>query len=89
MERSEETAPAAWIVYPRWTSGSTLVLEEIGKAEGFMQLATNAFNYELLGEAAFAAARGLLDTSRCFRLIYSDLEQAVTALTSLADGDER
>lgn len=81
------TAPAKWIVFPRWVAGAALQLEEIPKAEGFMLLATNAFNYELLGEPAFLAARNLVDHARCFRLVYSDLEAAVAALTRLADGD--
>lgn len=85
--RSAEPAPAAWLVFPRWIAGAPLTLEEMSKSEGFMQLATNAFNYELLGETAFDTVRELVSGSRCFRLVYSDLEQAVAALTRLADSD--
>lgn len=83
--RAGETAPAAWIVYPRWEAGARLVLEEIPKSEGYLQLATNAFNYEMLGEAGFTTARGLVDGTRCFRLMYSDLDEAVAALDAVAD----
>lgn len=85
VARAQERAPAAWLVFPRWQEGAALGLEEIPKSEGYMQLATNAFNYEMLGEAGFTTARDLVDGARCFRLVYSDLEEAVGALTALAD----
>ena len=50
-------------------------------------LATNAFNYELLGEAAFRTVRELIRGARCYRLVYSDLEEATTRLNDLADQD--
>jgi HprK-related kinase A len=87
--RAQETAPAAWVVYPKWSPGEALALERLDKADGFMQLATNAFNYEMLGESAFMTVRALMSAVDCHRLIYSDLEQAVTALSALADGDSR
>jgi len=88
VERAAETARAAWIVFPRWIAGASLALEPISKIEGFMQLATNAFNYELLGEHAFVAVRDTVASARCFRLAYSDLGTAVTALTQMADEDD-
>lgn len=85
---ASRTATAAWLVFPRWEEGAPLTLEEIPKSEGYMQLATNAFNYEMLGEAGFATARDLIEGTRCFRLVYSDLEAAVARLTALADGHD-
>ena len=87
VARAAETAPAAWVAFPRWIAGSALRLEEIPAAEGFRQIATNAFNYELLGEQGFDTVSGLLDAARCYRLVYSDLDEAVAALTQLADSD--
>lgn len=86
VARAQETAPAAWIVFPRWEAGAALALEEIPRSEGFMQLATNAFNYEMLGEAGFDTARGLVEATRCYRLVYSDLDEAVAELDALAAG---
>ncbi|HQX48181.1 MAG TPA: HprK-related kinase A, partial [Steroidobacteraceae bacterium] len=83
VARARETAPAAWIVFPRWEAGATLSLEEMPKSAGYMQLATNAFNYEMLGEPGFETARGLVDGARCYRLVYSDLDEAVAALGAL------
>jgi HprK-related kinase A len=87
VARADEAAPARWIVFPRWSRGVPLTLEDIGPGEGFMQLATNAFNYELLGEPAFDTVGRVVASSRCLRLVYADLERAVDALTRLADHD--
>ncbi|HEY8506702.1 MAG TPA: HprK-related kinase A [Steroidobacteraceae bacterium] len=87
VERAQQTASVAWIVFPRWSAGAQLSLEEIDKAEGFLQLATNAFNYELLGASAFETVREVVDRSRCFQLVYSDLNQAIEVLDALADAD--
>jgi hypothetical protein len=52
-----------------------------------MRLATNAFNYEVLGIAGFATVRQVVNASRCFRFSYSNLDEAVARLTTLADKD--
>ena len=85
---SDQTAPAKWIVFPRWRPGVPSSLTEVSKGEGFMFLATNAFNYELLGEAAFQTVTGLIDQARCFRFEYSDLDDAVAMLTDFANRDD-
>lgn len=74
---------AAWVVFPRWRQGAALELVEIPKAEAFMQMAINAFNYELLGEPAFDALRGIVAQARCFSLNYSQLDEAIAALDAL------
>ena len=89
VERADETAAAGWIVFPRWRAGADLEFSEAPKAEAFMQLATNAFNYEIVGEPAFEATRGLVDGARSFHLVYSDLEEAIAALTEMSDRDAR
>lgn len=87
VARSAETAPAGWVVFPRWAAGVTLALRELPKAEAFMRLATNAFNYDKHGEAGFESLRLVIDGSRCFSLAYSNLAEAVETLTRLADDD--
>ena len=48
-------------------------------------LATNAFNYEMLGELAFGAVQRLVTTAKCYRLVYSDLADAVPLLSEIAN----
>jgi HprK-related kinase A len=87
IERAQELAPAKWLIFPQWVADCEQSLQEIPKAEGFMLLATNAFNYEMLGETGFETVRGLIEGVRCYRLTYSDLATAVAALNALADSD--
>ena len=88
VDRVHETAAVRWIVFPRWQSGAALRLSPMTRELGLITLAGNAFNYELLGDDGFATLCRVLDSARCFSLVYSDLEQAIGALTSLADSDD-
>lgn len=87
VERAGEPAPARWLVFPRWQAGARQELDEVLPSEAFMRLATNAFNYEMHGERGFATVRDLVAGSRCFRLVYSDLDAAIAALDRLSDED--
>jgi HprK-related kinase A len=80
-------APVRWIVFPQWSAGAGLAFEEVAKADAFMMLATNAFNYEMLGELAFSAVRRLVVGAQCFRLLYSDLDRAIELLDRVAGAD--
>lgn len=87
VARAGQAADARWIVFPRWRADARLSLEEVPRAEALMRLATNAFNYEMLGESAFETVRDLVGTTRCFRLVYSNLDEAIAALDALARDD--
>jgi HprK-related kinase A len=82
--RQAETAAVGHIVFPRWEARASLSLEPLSKQEGYMMLAMNAFNYELLGESGFRTACDVVAASTCHRLVYSDLDDAVTCLGRLA-----
>ena len=88
VQEAGKTATASWIVFPRWVPDSECRLTELPKTEGFMLIASNAFNYELLGEAGFETVAGLIDTTRCFEFVYSDLNVAVDALTDFTSRDD-
>lgn len=85
--RQHIPAPARWVVFPRWEAGASLSLAPLSKVESFMLLAMNAFNYELLGEVAFRTVGDVLNDAACFRLVYSNLDEAVGRLNELADND--
>jgi HprK-related kinase A len=85
IARSSETAKAGWIVFPRWVSGAALRLEPLPDAEAFLLLASNSFNYEVLGEKSFQAAAGLIKSCRCYKLTYSDFDSAIDAMNALTD----
>ncbi len=84
VKRATEGALARWLVFPRWVAGSPLQLEPIPQAQAFMELAMNAFNYELLGLDAFETVRGIVDQADCYRLRYSNLDEAIAAMSMLS-----
>lgn len=85
----DEAATPAFIVFPRWQQGARLSLVELPPSEGFMQLATHAFNYEALGQQGFETVRDLVRRCRCFQLVYSDLAEALVNLNRLVDADAK
>ena len=87
VRRQHEPAEARWLVFPSWQRDAKLELREVPRIDGFVQVATNAFNYEIHGAAGFETVRDLVGACRGFRLTYSNLEEAVEALTAMADED--
>jgi HprK-related kinase A len=84
IEAAHQTGRIRWIVFPRWVAGASLACLQVNKFDAFMALATNAFNFEVLGEQAFTAVRDIVDEARSYRLSYSNLDEAVEAVNSLA-----
>ena len=83
--RQHETAEARWLIFPKWQRDAGLELREVPRIDGFVQVATNAFNYEIQGAAGFETVRDLVASCGCYRLTYSSLHEAVDVLTTLAD----
>lgn len=85
IERSDESAKARWIVFPKWSANASLQLEPLPQSEAFLLLASNAFNYEVLGETAFDAVTSLVRNCECRKLVYSGFDSALAALDELTD----
>lgn len=81
----EKTAKARWIFFPKWVNNAKTNIESISDAEAFMLLASNAFNYEVLGETGFRAVAQLISDCRCYKLVYSDLEDVTQTLQNMVD----
>ena len=87
--RANETAEASLIVFPRWEKDAPLRIDPMQQSQSFLMLATNAFNYEVLGETAFRSVERLVRECPCYSLVYSDLDEAVTALSQLLEDHDR
>jgi HprK-related kinase A len=87
VRRQSELAPARWLVFPRWQAGSRLEPTRLSKSRSLMALATNAFNYDLLGEQGFCTAREIVNACDALSLVYSDLGEAIALLDELVEGD--
>lgn len=86
IARAGEPAPIRWAVFPRFTPGSQTRLTDIPRADTFMALVDNAFNYSLLAERGFETLADVVEGLAGYHLSYSDLEHAIDTLNQLADG---
>lgn len=83
VARAAETALPAWVVFPRFEAGAAITAEPMPRADTFMQLAQNCFNYSLLGAEGFTALAGLVGRSQGYRFRYGVLDEALAFFDSL------
>jgi HprK-related kinase A len=84
VRRMLEAAVPRWIVFPQYVAGAEPELTPKPKAETFIEIARNAFNYSTLGETGFDIVRRLIDRCDCYTFSYSRLEDAVSIFEKLA-----
>jgi HprK-related kinase A len=85
VRRQHETTRAGWVIFPKWEAGATTQLTPRSRAQTFMFLAQNAFNYSHLGADGFRVGSTLIDQTTCYDFRYSQLHEAVAAFDRLAD----
>lgn len=79
------TARPAWIVFPRYVPGSEAQWIEMPRAQAFMELVDNAFNYDVHGRRAFDTLVRIAESAACREFRYSRLDEAVPIFSALAD----
>ena len=84
VRRATETAVPAWIVLPRYVEGAESRLTPLSKARAFMQLADNAFNYDVHGKLGFETVGNVIDRCNCYEYSYSRLADAESVFSRLA-----
>ncbi len=75
----------AWVIFPKYQAGSITKLEKKSKAQTFMGVAQNAFNYTVLGSEGFDTLGRLIDGCDCYDFCYSDIDEAIETFQSLLD----
>lgn len=85
VARAAEPARPAWVIFPTYTAGAAPTLAPLRRADAFMQLAANAFNYTVLEQAGFDALGDIIDQSACYRFSYSALDDAIETFAQLAE----
>jgi len=83
VRRRHAPAQPGAFVLPQWQAGAATQLEPVDAHALFGALAFNAFNYRVLGPDGFDAVVRLVHAARGWRLVYSDLDEAVAALDAL------
>lgn len=74
----------AWIVFPKYVADSDAVLTLHPKADAMVQVATNAFNYNVAGLKGFNLLSRIVDETESYDFHYSHLEEAVEIFDQLA-----
>ncbi|MEX1198509.1 MAG: HprK-related kinase A [Pseudohongiellaceae bacterium] len=85
VARAAESVPIRWAVFPRFTPGSKTRLAAVPRADSFMALVDNAFNYSLLAERGFDTLADVVEGLDGYQLVYGDMEHAITTLNQRAD----
>lgn len=83
VERNDQTALPAWILFPRYESGATTSVSALRKADVFMRLIENSFNYSILREKGFDTLSALVSRSSSYEAHYSDLEDIIRHIDDL------
>lgn len=78
-QRHQVARPGA-IVLPKWSAGAATRFEPLPENVVFPALAFNAFNYGTLGAVGFRGALQLVRQCAAWRLVYSDLDEALATL---------
>lgn len=83
--RQHEAVRPGWVIFPKWEADADTQLTPRSKAQTFMFLAQNAFNYSHLGADGFRVGTALIEKVACYDFHYSQLKEAVAAFDRLAD----
>ncbi|HKQ61396.1 MAG TPA: HprK-related kinase A [Candidatus Polarisedimenticolaceae bacterium] len=77
VERARVPAEPAWIAFPHFSPGAPASIRPVTRAEAFLRVAENAFNYSLLGQAGFDTLAGVIDGCSCCELRYGSLAEGM------------
>jgi HprK-related kinase A len=84
--RVNEPVRATWIVLPNYLAKAPSELAPHSRANAFMLIAEQSFNYDLQGAQGFEAIGRLVDSSSCYQFTYSSLDDAVRVFGELLEG---
>jgi len=81
--RVQEFASPAWVIFPKYASGAKARLEDRSKADTFIEVGKNSFNYSIHGKNGFDCLARLIDACDCYDFTYSDLNEALSLFAAL------
>ena len=79
-----ERVPPAWIIFPTYRADAPATLTRVPRAQAFMKLMGQTFNYAVHGREGFAAMADLIEACDCYDFSYSQLDEAVALFDRLA-----
>ena len=85
VQRSQEEAIPAWVVFPQYQTGAAAQMTPQPKATAFMKIAENTFNYSMMGLPGFKSIAQLVDCCDCYDFTYSNLDEAISIFHALSE----
>lgn len=85
LSRVDVPARARWIIYPRFVAGGSTEVTRRSRASSLVDLARNAFNFSLQGEAGFDRLCHLVQDCECADFSYGDLHDAARTFAAMAE----
>jgi len=83
IKRADEPAAPGWVVCPKYEKDAPARLEQRSKAQTFMYLVKNSFNYNVHGLRGYRTIASLIDRCDCYDFTYSRLEEAIEVFEGL------
>jgi HprK-related kinase A len=84
VARLAERAVPAWVIFPKFVAEAPAVLTPLPRAQAFMKLVGQTFNYAVHGREGFVAMSALIDRIDAFDFSYSNLDEAMPLFDALA-----
>ena len=83
VERIDEPARPAWVIFPTFKASGGAALAPRSKADTLIELGRNAFNYSIHGRRGFETLARLVDDCACYSFTYSSLGEALAVFDGL------
>lgn len=83
LDRLDQLAQPAWVIFPKYVAGAPATLKPRDKADSMLDLARNGFNYSMLGQVGFDTLAAVIDQCDCHEFSYSQLNDAVEVFDRL------
>jgi HprK-related kinase A len=83
MRRGESARPGL-VLFLTYKEAGPLSLKPVSKAQAFMRLADNGYNYETLGEIGFDCLADAVDACDAYEFSYGRLNEAIERIDQLA-----
>lgn len=88
VEAASRRAVPRWIVLPRYVPDSPALLRPLDRAQAFIALIENAFNYDVFGAEGFDLVASIVDRTDAYTFEYSRIEEALDVFARLAGREQ-
>ncbi len=82
---SDRLSTIEWVLFPKYGKNSSTQLVDENKGQAHMELLNNAFNANVFGLQGFETINNILAHSRAAHFFYSDIEDAVEAVSRMTE----